>query len=132
MNTAPRARAFCGPLRTTALVFAALMSGAALLLAGCSGSSAPTAASAPAHGAVRVHAKKRARKTTRRRGFVAGFTAGWHGLRLIGSGILIALGAALPFAVPLAVLAAAGYAGRRHLRRLLHWPRRGTRPTAAG
>ena len=79
-----------------------------------------------------VHAKKKARKTTRRRGFVAGFAAGWRALRLIGSGILTALGAALPFAVLGAVLAAAGYAGRRHLRRLLRWPRRGTRPTAAG
>jgi hypothetical protein len=78
----------------------------------------------------RVAAKKKARKTTRRHGFVAGFATGWHGLRLIVSGFLTALGAALPFAVPGAVLVAAGYAGRRHLRRLL--PRRGTRPTAAG
>jgi hypothetical protein len=79
-----------------------------------------------------VTAKKKARKkTTRQHGFVAGFTAGWRGLRLIGSGFLTALGAVLPFAVLAAVLAAAGYAGRRHLRRL-RWPRRGTRPTAAG
>jgi hypothetical protein len=77
-------------------------------------------------------AKKKARKVTRQHGFVAGFAAGWRGLRLIASGILTALGAALPFAVLGAVLAAAGYAGRRHLRRLLRWPRRGTRPTAAG
>jgi Domain of unknown function (DUF4349) len=79
-----------------------------------------------------AHAKKKARKTTRRRGFVAGFAAGWRGLRLIGSGILTGLGAALPFSVLAAVLAAAGYAGRRHLRRLRRWARRGTRPTAAG
>jgi hypothetical protein len=79
-----------------------------------------------------VPAKKKARKTTRQHGFVAGFAAGWHGLRLIASGILTALGAALPFAVLGALLAAAGYAGRRYLRRLLRWPRRGTRPTAAG
>jgi hypothetical protein len=79
-----------------------------------------------------AHAKKKARKTTRQHGFVAGFAAGWRGLRLIGSGFLTALGAALPFAVLGAVLAAAGYAGRRYLRRLLRWPRRGTRPTAAG
>jgi Domain of unknown function (DUF4349) len=79
-----------------------------------------------------VPAKKKARKTTRQHGFVAGFAAGWHGLRLIVSGILTALGAALPFAVPGAMLVAAGYAGRRPLRRLLRWPRRGTRPTAAG
>jgi hypothetical protein len=79
-----------------------------------------------------VTAKKKARKTTRQHGFVAGFATGWRGLRLITSGILTALGAALPFAAAGAVLAAAGYAGRRHLRRLLRWPRRGTRPTAAG
>jgi hypothetical protein len=79
-----------------------------------------------------VPAKKKARKTTRQHGFVAGFAAGWRGLRLIVSGTLTALGAALPFAVLMAMLAAAGYAGRRHLRRLLRWPRRGTRPTAAG
>jgi hypothetical protein len=79
-----------------------------------------------------VPAKKKARKTPRQHGFVAGFAAGWRGLRLIVSGILTALGAALPFAVLGAVLVAAGYAGRRHLRRLRRWPRRGTRPTAAG
>jgi Domain of unknown function (DUF4349) len=78
-------------------------------------------------------AKKTARKTTtHRHGFVAGFAAGWRGLRLIVSGVLTALGAVLPFAVLGAVLAAAGYAGRRHLRRLLRRPGRGTRPTAAG
>jgi hypothetical protein len=76
--------------------------------------------------------KKPKQKTTaRQHGFVAGFAAGWHGLRLIVSGVLTVLGAVLPFAVLGAVLAAAGYAGRRHLRRL-RWPRRGTRPTAAG
>jgi uncharacterized protein YigA (DUF484 family) len=79
----------------------------------------------------RVIAKKKARKTTHQHGFVAGFAAGWRGLRLIGSGVLTALGAALPFAVLGAVLAAAGYAARRHLRRLLRWPWHGTRPTAA-
>jgi hypothetical protein len=79
-----------------------------------------------------VKKKKKARKTTRQRGFVAGFAAGWHGLRLIVAGFLTALGAALPFSVLVAVLAAAGYAGRRHLRRLLRRPGRGTRPTAAG
>ncbi|HEV2244146.1 MAG TPA: DUF4349 domain-containing protein [Streptosporangiaceae bacterium] len=40
MNTTARARAPRGPLRLTALLCAGLMSGAALLLAGCSGSSA--------------------------------------------------------------------------------------------
>jgi hypothetical protein len=79
-----------------------------------------------------VTAKKKASKTTRQHGFVAGFATGWRGLRLITSGLLTALGAALPFAAAGAVLAAAGYAGRRHLRRLLRWPRRGARPTAAG
>jgi hypothetical protein len=76
--------------------------------------------------------KKKASKTTRQHGFVAGFATGWRGLRLITSGLLTALGAALPFAAAGAVLAAAGYAGRRHLRRLVRWTRRGTRPTAAG
>jgi hypothetical protein len=79
-----------------------------------------------------VLAKKTARTTTHQHGFVAGFAAGWRGLRLIVSGVLTALGAVLPFAVLGAVLAAAGYASRRHLRRLLRWSRRGTRPTAAG
>jgi hypothetical protein len=54
MNTTPLVR-FRGPLRTTALWSAALMSGAALLLAGCSGStsSSPSASSAaPAGGSV--------------------------------------------------------------------------------
>jgi hypothetical protein len=76
--------------------------------------------------------KKKARKTTRQHGFVAGFAAGWHGLRVIVAGFLTAVGAALPFTLLIAVLAAAGYTGRRHLRRVLRWRRRGTRPTAAG
>ena len=71
--------------------------------------------------------KKKAR--TRQHGFVAGFTAGWRGLRVVVSGLLTALGAALPFAVIIAAVAAAGYAGRRRLRRLL---RRRSRPTPAG
>ncbi|HTZ30733.1 MAG TPA: DUF4349 domain-containing protein [Streptosporangiaceae bacterium] len=62
-------------------------------------------------------------------GFVAGFAAGWRGLRLVVSGLLTALGAVLPFAVIVAVLAAAGFAARRRLMRLL---RRRSRPTPAG
>jgi hypothetical protein len=62
-------------------------------------------------------------------GFVAGLAAGWRGLRLVVSGLLTALGAVLPFAVIAAVLAAAGFAGRRRLMRLL---RRRSRPTPAG
>ena len=77
----------------------------------------------PQHRAVKKQVK------TRRHGFVAGFTAGWHGLRAVVSGLLTALGAALPFAVIIAVVAAAGYAGRRRLMRLL---RRRSRPTPAG
>jgi Domain of unknown function (DUF4349) len=76
----------------------------------------------PQHRAQAGHVK-------RQRGFVAGLGAGWRTLRLVGSAILTALGAALPFAVIAAVLAAAGLAGRRW------WPRvarRGSRPTAAG
>jgi hypothetical protein len=79
-----------------------------------------------------AHAKKKARKATHRHGFVAGLAAGWRGLRLIVNGMLTALGAVLPFAVLGTVLVAAGYAGRRQLRRLVRWPRRGTRPTATG
>jgi hypothetical protein len=65
----------------------------------------------------------------RQHGFLAGLGAGWRTLRLVGSAILTALGAALPFAVIAALLAAAGYAGRRRWLRLL---RRGSRPTTAG
>jgi Domain of unknown function (DUF4349) len=66
----------------------------------------------------------------RQHGFLAGLAAGWRGLRLAGSAVLTAVGAALPFAVVVAVLAGAAYAGRRRrLRRLL---RRGSRPTTAG
>ena len=62
-------------------------------------------------------------------GFLAGLAAGWRGLRLAGSAVLTAVGAALPFAVVAAVFAGAAYGGRRRLRRLL---RRGSRPTTAG
>jgi hypothetical protein len=73
--------------------------------------------------------KKKVRKKTTQHGFVAGLAAGWRELRLIGSGILTGLGAALPFIIIVAAAAAAGYAGRRRLLRLL---RRRSRPTAAG
>jgi len=46
MTTTARARAPRGPLRLTALLCAGLMSGAALLLAGCSGSSASSSSQA--------------------------------------------------------------------------------------
>jgi Domain of unknown function (DUF4349) len=68
------------------------------------------------------------KKAARQHGFLAGLTSGWHGLRIAVSGVLTAIGALLPFAVVAAVLAGAGYAGRRRLRRLL---RRRTRPTPA-
>jgi hypothetical protein len=64
----------------------------------------------------------------KRHGFTAGLAAGWHGLRVVVSAILTAVGAALPFAVIAAVLAGAGYAARRPLRRALH---RRSRPTPA-
>jgi Domain of unknown function (DUF4349) len=63
-----------------------------------------------------------------RHGFIGGLAAGWRGLRLVASAVLTAVGAVLPFALVAAVLAGAGYAGRRRLTRLL---RRGSRPTAA-
>jgi len=71
--------------------------------------------------------KKKAK--TRQHGFAAGFTAGWRGLRLVVSGLLTGLGAALPFAAVIAVAAVAGYALRRRLMRLL---RRRSRPTPTG
>jgi Domain of unknown function (DUF4349) len=73
--------------------------------------------------------RARAGHGKRQHGFLAGLAAGWRALRLVGSAILTALGAVLPFAVIAALLAAAGYAGRRRWLRLL---RRGSRPTAAG
>jgi hypothetical protein len=60
---------------------------------------------------------------------VAGIVAGWHGLRLVVSAVLTALGAVLPFVVLAAALGAAGYVGGRRLRRLA---RRGSGPTTAG
>jgi Domain of unknown function (DUF4349) len=76
------------------------------------------------------HARRvTAKKHSQRHGFVAGLAAGWHGLRAVVSALLTAVGAVLPFAVVVAVLAALGYAGRRRLMRLL---RRRSRPTEAG
>ena len=46
-------------------------------------------------------------------GFVAGLKAGWHGLVRVVSVLLTGAGAALPFAVILAVLGFAGYRTRR-------------------
>jgi uncharacterized protein DUF4349 len=69
------------------------------------------------------------KKATRQHGFLAGLASGWRGLRTLVSGVLTAVGAVLPFAVVAALLAGAGYAGRRRLRRLLR--RRGG-PTPAG
>jgi hypothetical protein len=77
----------------------------------------------PQHRAVKKKAK------ARQHGFVAGFTTGWRGLRLVVSGLLTGLGAVLPFAVVIAVAAIAGYAGRRRLMRLL---RKRSRPTPTG
>ena len=73
-----------------------------------------------------------AKKAARRGGFLAGLGAGWRGLRAVVSAILTALGAVLPFAAAAAVLAGAGYAGRRRLQRLLRGLRRRSRPDAAG
>jgi hypothetical protein len=74
-------------------------------------------------------ARHAAKKAARQHGFLAGLASGWHGLAVAVSGVLTALGAVLPFAAVAAVLAGAGYAGRRRLRRLL---RRRGRPTPAG
>jgi hypothetical protein len=50
-------------------------------------------------------------------GFLGGLTAGWHALRRAVAALLTVAGAVLPFAVVLALLAAAGYAARRRLTR---------------
>ena len=54
-----------------------------------------------------------------RHGFGAGLAAGWRGLRHATSWLLTVLGAALPFAVVLAVLGGLAYGGRRRLGRLV-------------
>ena len=72
---------------------------------------------------------RHAARQKKQHGFVAGLAAGWHGLRLVVSAILTALGAALPFVALATALGAAGYAGRRRLRRLV---RRRSGPTTAG
>ena len=50
-------------------------------------------------------------------GFLGGLTAGWHALRRAVAALLTVAGAVLPFAVVLALVAAAGYAARRRLAR---------------
>jgi hypothetical protein len=58
-------------------------------------------------------------------GFLRGLAAGWHALRTVAGAVLTVTGAALPFAVILALVLAAAYAARRRL------ARRGTGTTAA-
>jgi Domain of unknown function (DUF4349) len=65
------------------------------------------------------------KKQKREHGFVAGLSAGWHALRLIVSGLLTGLGAALPFALIAALAGGIVYGSRRRL------VRRKSRPTAA-
>lgn len=48
-------------------------------------------------------------------GFLSGLAAGWRALRVTVTGILTAAGAALPFAIPLGLLALAALAARRWL-----------------
>jgi hypothetical protein len=50
-------------------------------------------------------------------GFLGGLAAGWRALRVVVSGLLTAAGAALPFVIPLGLVALAGLAGRRWLSR---------------
>ena len=50
-------------------------------------------------------------------GFGGGLRAGWHALVLVIRALLTALGAALPFVVPVALLVGIAYAGRRRLAR---------------
>jgi hypothetical protein len=60
------------------------------------------------------------------RGFAAGLSGGWRALRLVVSWLLTALGAALPFALPIAAAGGIGYGARRRVQR-----RRAAGPTAA-
>ena len=65
------------------------------------------------------------KKAAARHGFVAGLAAGWAALRHATGWVLTALGAALPFLVILALLAAGGFLGWRR------FGRGRTRPTTA-
>jgi hypothetical protein len=46
-------------------------------------------------------------------GFTGGLLAGWRALRTVAGGLLTGAGAALPFVIPLALLAAGAYGARR-------------------
>ena len=59
------------------------------------------------------HAALHKRKRVSRHSFLTGLAAGWRALRHATALVLIALGAALPFLVVVAVLAGIGYASRR-------------------
>ena len=63
------------------------------------------------HAAVVKKAKKRPH------GFGAGLRSGWHALAAVVTWLLTALGALLPFAVPLALIGGLAEAGRRRLAR---------------
>jgi Domain of unknown function (DUF4349) len=63
------------------------------------------------------HARIVAHHKKARHGFVSGLSAGWRALRAVVTGLLTAVGAALPFLVPVALLGGIGYAGRRRLAR---------------
>jgi Domain of unknown function (DUF4349) len=80
---------------------------------------------------VTPHRKTVARRPAHQRqsGFLAGLSAGWRGLRATVSAVLTGVGAVLPFAAAVTILAGAVYASRRRLARLL---RRRSRPSAAG
>ena len=62
-------------------------------------------------GAATHHSRKAAA------GFLGGLAAGWRALRVVVSGLLTAAGAALPFVIPLGLVALAGLAARRWLSR---------------
>jgi Domain of unknown function (DUF4349) len=71
------------------------------------------------------HHPKAVKAKKKKHGFVAGLSAGWHALRLVVSGLLTGLGAALPFALIAALGGGIAYGGRRRVLR------RRSRPTAA-
>jgi Domain of unknown function (DUF4349) len=71
------------------------------------------------------HHPKAVKGKKKEHGFVAGLSAGWHALRLLVSGLLTGLGAALPFALIAALAGGIAYGGRRRV------IRRRSGPTAA-